>query len=92
MQQHPTLHKATSDKQDIMKELEFVKVLEKRANLERQLLETEVMPGWAKRLGDWLVVNPWRVLIPLAGFTYLVARILLGVGFRELILGVFGGF
>ena len=91
MQQHPTLHKATSDKQDIMKELEFVKVLEKRASLERKLLETEVMPGWAKRLGDWLVVNPWRMLVPIAGIGYLVVRSWLGVGFREWILGLFGG-
>ncbi|EKD80276.1 MAG: hypothetical protein ACD_40C00156G0010 [uncultured bacterium] len=79
MQQHKT-------------ESEFLKELEGRASEEKKLLMTEIMPGWAKRLGDWLVVNPWRVLIPLAGFTYLVARILLGVGFRELILGVFGGF
>lgn len=73
-------------------EREFLQELEKRAKVEHKLLETEVMPAWAKRLGDWLVVDPWRVIVPLAGVTYYALRITLGTGFREFVLGLFGGF
>ncbi|MFH1244822.1 MAG: hypothetical protein V1487_04615 [bacterium] len=79
MQQHKT-------------ESEFLKELEGRASEEKMLLKTRIMPGWAKRLGDWLVVNPWRVLVPVASIMYLVLRIMYGQQLRELILGIFGGF
>lgn len=73
-------------------ESEFLKELESRANEEKRLLKTEIMPNWAKKLGDWLVVHPWRVLVSVAGMTYGVLRIVGGVGYRELILEIFGGF
>lgn len=73
-------------------ESKFVELLEAKAREERRLLETEVMPRWAKRLGDWLVVNPWRVLVPVAVMVYLVSRITHGEQLREFILGLFGGF
>lgn len=73
-------------------ERSFIQELESRAVEQQRLVQTELIPTWAKGLGDWLAVNPWRVLIPIAGIWYLVVRSWYGVGFRELILGLFGGF
>lgn len=73
-------------------EAEFLKIIEKRAVEERRILDTELMPSWAKGMGEWLVVNPWRVMVPMSGILYLGLRILYGQNFRELILAVFGGF
>ena len=73
-------------------EKEFLRVLEAKSKEQRKLVGTELLPGWAKRVGEWLVVNPWRVLVPGASITYFVLRITLGAEFRDLILGVFGGF
>lgn len=73
-------------------ETEFLKVIEKKAIEERKILDTELLPNWAKGVGEWLVVNPWRVMVPLASFLYLVVRAIYGTRLRELILGLFGGF
>lgn len=73
-------------------ETEFLKVIEKKAIEERRILDTELLPNWAKGVGEWLVVNPWRVMVPLASFSYLVVRAIYGTRLRELILGLFGGF
>ncbi len=70
----------------------FVAELEQKAREQQKLAQTEVIPGWAKGLGDWLAVNPWRVLVPGSGVLYFVFRIMLGAGYREFILGLFGGF
>lgn len=75
-----------------MKETNFIKEIEVKAREQRKLVETEVMPGWAKGLGNWLAVQPWRVLIPISGMAYMVSRIVYGSQFREFILGLFGGF
>lgn len=71
---------------------EFLRELEGRAQEGKRLLQTEMMPQWAKGLGDWLVVNPWRVLVPLSVIIYVLWRGIDGVTGRELILGLFGGF
>ncbi len=73
-------------------EVEFLKVIEKKAVEERKILNTELMPSWARGVGEWLVVNPWRVMVPVSGISYIVFRISIGAGFRELILGLFGGY
>mgnify|MGYP003475834159 FL=1 len=73
-------------------ETEFLKVIEKKAVEERKILNTELMPSWARGVGEWLVVNPWRVMIPVSGISYILFRIALGTNFRELILGLFGGY
>lgn len=73
-------------------ETEFLRDLEQRAGAERRLLGTEVLPPWARGLGDWLVVNPWRVLVPIAVIVYVLLRIMWGVSMSEFILGLFGGF
>jgi hypothetical protein len=73
-------------------EAQFLVELEKKSQEERRLVGTEVLPTWAKGLGEWLVVNPWRVLVPIAGITYLGLRMMLGAGYRDFILGLFGGF
>ena len=73
-------------------EKDFLQTIETKAKEERKLVESELMPEWARGLGEWLVVNPWRVLVPLAGVGYLLLRVTYGVAYRELILGLFGGF
>lgn len=73
-------------------EHDFLKELELKAKEQRLIVKTEMIPGWAKGMGDWLVVNPWRVLVPVAAISYLVIRMIYGLEFREFILGLFGGF
>ena len=73
-------------------ERDFIRELELRAQAERRIVSTELVPGWARGIGEWLVVNPWRVLVPLSGITYYALRITLGVPLREWILGLFGGY
>ena len=73
-------------------ESKFIAELEQKAREQGKLVETQLIPDWAKGLGNWLATNPWRVIIPLAGMGYGVCRIAYGLQFRELILGIFGGF
>lgn len=75
-----------------MDEKEFLQALNEKASEQKRITETEVLPGWAKWLGEWLAIDPWRVLMPTALILYLVMRVVVGVGFRELILAIFGGF
>lgn len=74
------------------REEDFILKLESRAREQKKLVGTELLPKWAKGMGEWLVVNPWRVLVPIAGATYLGLRIILDSRFREIILGLFGGY
>lgn len=73
-------------------ERSFVAELEQKAREQRKLAETELVPGWAKGLGNWLAVHPWRVILPLAVMIYGLWRMVNGSGVREFILGLFGGF
>ncbi len=73
-------------------EAEFLKIIEKKAVEEKRILDTELMPRWARGVGEWLVVNPWRVMVPLSMLVYGLWRMVYGVDARELILGLFGGF
>jgi len=73
-------------------ETEFLKAIEKKAVEERRIIDTELMPSWARGVGEWLVVNPWRVMVPLSMLVYGLWRIVYGVDAREFILGLFGGF
>ena len=73
-------------------ESSFIELLEQKAKQERRLHATNIMPEWARGVGDWLAINPWRVLVPVAGIVYLVLRIMLGTRYRELIFGLSGGF
>jgi len=73
-------------------ENKFIEELEQRARTQMKLVETELIPSWARGLGDWLVVNPWRLVIPAASMVYIVLRIGYGMQFREFMLGLFGGF
>ncbi len=73
-------------------ESDFLKELELRAREQWRLVETEMMPGWARGVGGWLAVNPWRVVLPMAIMVYGLWRMVYGVEAREFILGLFGGF
>lgn len=66
--------------------------MEGRVEEQKKLTQTEVMSGWAKGLGEWLVINPWRVLVPMAILIYAVYRVGGGAVGREFVLGLFGGF
>jgi hypothetical protein len=75
-----------------MKERSFIAELEKRAEIHRKLANTEIIPAWAKGIGNWLATNPWRVVVPIAVIVYVGIRLMGGIAYREFILGLFGGF
>ena len=70
----------------------FIAALEKKAAEQHRLVQTQMIPDWARGIGAWLAVHPWRVLVPLASIGYAVCRIGYGELFREFVLGLFGGF
>lgn len=70
----------------------FIEELEAKAKEQHKLVETQMIPEWARGVGGWLAVNPWRVLVPVASILYTVLRIGYGEQFRDFILGLFGGF
>lgn len=74
------------------KQNEFLRELEAKAAEQRRLVGTEILPEWAVGIGEWLVINPWRVLIPIAGLIYAGMRLGLGEQWRETVLAIFGGF
>jgi len=74
------------------KESKFLEQLEQRAGEQKRLVATEIMPTWARGVGEWLVVNPWRVLVPLSAILYIFLRLVFGDGVREVVLAIFGGF
>jgi len=73
-------------------ERNFVKELEAKAIEQSKLVETQMIPDWARDVADWLAINPWRVLVPISVIAYFSLRIGYGENLRELILGLFGGF
>lgn len=73
-------------------EIEFLNDLEKVTSERQRLVQTELIPTWAKGLGDWLAVNPWRVLVPISLIVYGSWRIAGGQMAKEFMLGLFGGF
>jgi hypothetical protein len=73
-------------------EAKFLRELENRAHEQRKLVGTEILPPWAIGVGEWLVINPWRVLIPFSFVLYLLLRLAGGAYFRDFVLGLFGGF
>lgn len=73
-------------------ESSFIRELEQKSREQQRLVETQLIPNWARGIGAWLAENPWRVLVPIAGILYFALRILLGAPYRDFILGLFGGF
>lgn len=73
-------------------EREFLEVLESKAQKQRRVVESGILPSWASAFGNWMGFNPWRLIIPMSFVFYVLLRILFGMYFRELMLGVFGGF
>lgn len=73
-------------------ENKFLEELEAIAGEQKKLATTTIMPEWAVGMGEWLVVNPWRVLIPMATISYLLLRLTFGESAREVVLAIFGGF
>lgn len=73
-------------------ENKFLAELEEKARFQRKLAETQLIPDWARGIGSWLAVNPWRVLVPSAAILYTIIRVVFGVQYREFVLGLFGGF
>lgn len=88
----PNYVKTTHGQGKAMKEIGFIGELEKRAELQKKLVETEMMPEWAKGIGDWFVVHPWRVIVPISILGYVLLRIMGGSSLAEFVLGLFGGF
>ena len=81
-----------SEKNPPMGEARFIQELEKKASEQRKIVETEMLPMWARGGGEWLVVHPWRVIMPMALLAYGVWRMAYGEEVREFVLGLFGGY
>ena len=75
-----------------LSEVKFLAELEKRTSEQKRIVETEMLPKWARRVGEWLVVHPWRLVVPIALLVYGLWRMVYGETVREFILGLFGGF
>ncbi len=73
-------------------EISFIKELEEKAKDQQKLVETELVPDWAKNIGVWLGVNPWRVIVPMSAIIYFAMRLSYGSSFSEFVLELFGGF
>jgi hypothetical protein len=73
-------------------ELKFLEELEGRAREQHRLIETEIIPDWARGIGGWLTVHPWRVIVPISALAYFLLRIVFGYTYSEFVLGLFGGF
>lgn len=71
---------------------QFLQLLEQRAREEKAIVASGILPSWAAQLGEWLGINPWRMLVPLSIAVYLVMRVFLGEVVVELVLALFGGF
>ncbi len=81
-----------SKKDPLMSETRFILELEKKAIDQKRIVETEMLPSWARGVGEWLVVHPWRVIVPMALLAYGLWRMAYGENVREFALGLFGGF
>jgi|GEM_PF-619968 len=88
----PNYAKATYGQGSSIKEENFLNELEKLAGLQKILVETEMLPAWARGVGDWLVVHPWRVIVPMSAIIYVFVRVVGGSELREFVLALFGGF
>lgn len=76
----------------VKSERKFLEILEEKAQEERRVMESGVLPQWAAGVGLWLAIHPWRVIIPISGLIYLSSRLYYGSQMREFILALFGGF
>jgi len=75
-----------------LEEARFIAELEKKAREQREVVKTEMLPEWAKGVGEWLVVNPWRLLVPISAVLYSGIRFVGGEGVVEITLSLFGGY
>lgn len=71
-------------------EREFLELLEKKAESQRELVKSEILPEWASSLGIWLGEHPFRVILPVSFLLSLGLFLVFGKGFLELSLFLFG--
>ena len=75
-----------------MNEREFLKILEKRAEEQEQLISQIPFPKIFTTTCLWLGKHPYRFLIPAGIILTLLFRLVLGERYFNLILKIFGGF
>jgi len=73
-------------------EREFLELLERKAREDSFLVQGGLFPRWASFVGEWLGVNPWRVIVPFSIIVYLFARVMFGEVVREAFLAIYGGY
>lgn len=71
-----------------MDEQKFLSQLKKRAEEQEQLIKGS--PPILLKVSLFLGKNPWRVIIPLSILLSLLLRFVLGHGYLELVLKIFG--
>jgi len=75
-----------------MKESEFIKTLQQRAQEQKKFMHEIPFPGIFQTISIWLGVHPWRILIPIALIISAALHFVIGKAYDDLILKIFGGF
>lgn len=73
-----------------MNEQEFLKKLEERAREQEKILKGLFLPKLFTSISLWFGNHPFRILIPLSIILTLIFHIILGKGYDEFILKIFG--
>lgn len=71
-----------------MNEQQFLNTLQKRAQEQEKIIK--VLPKMFIEISSWLGDHPWKTLIPIAFISTLILHGLLGKGYDEFILKIFG--
>ncbi len=76
-------------------EKEFYRELQRRIGENKQLYSESSFhlpdSSCMRFVATYLGVNPWKVIIPVAGIIVLLFRVVLGTSFAEFILDILGG-
>jgi len=73
-----------------MNEQQFLNKLKARAREQERIIKGMFLPRLFTSVSFWLGDHPWRFLIPLAFVVTLILHGILGKGYDELILKIFG--
>lgn len=74
---------------NIMKERDFVQLLQERAREQKRALDQVPFPKFFAFVIVWLSDHPWRFLIPLAFVISLLLRGIIGYEYTNFVLWVF---
>lgn len=71
-------------------EKQFLEELESHTAEQRKLFDTVITPHWLRWLAAFLSQNPWRVILPVSVFLYLILWTMFGNAWPTWVLALFG--